>query len=1546
MKANKPGPSSSSPPKQDARTMQPFTSWSDETQPGYKNIHARSLRMGKRKHEDGHISDNESISEQNDEKPQRSLTAEIVVKDVNEHNSQIPLSPEITFNEPRDYDPIISSSPLVYIRDLDGEYNKWNNSLISNMLKRRDSVVNACNYNSYIISAYHYVFEYYIESSYVRTYDRKDLNLSILPCTFVYKKRVAENEYSHEMKMFGFHPNSPHHANHRRLDVINCNHSFMKTIYNIGRIAFGAIITMNTDNHDFPDFSIDNLYYIPVETNGHYHSQQYDLNDYVRLMEAISQMDYKHNDNTNQVYTDTLLLALMWDFQVWVAQVLSSVHFSIAGVAYLRQLIVTDIVSNKSRVLQHLDITNVLLFFAMNVSPFYNPTTVIYCNARYLNKYEDHFRNGTRIQFLDPVNVRQSTVIEKVFLQVFQTVHINSIKNSSQRFIIDTGASVSATSQQNILTNIIPCTDMVAYPAFGPQIQPSLRGEFGKFALDTVVIDNMPDTLISVSQLCEGGNTQKQNVAIFTTEGVRVFEFDSIRTALKLIDSTGIEVLRGFTEEGIYVAQNNNNASNVHNLYMAKFRPISIYDHVHMITGHPGEKGMKWHRENSLNGKYTDNDLNRNRGVCQGCVYGGAHQTPTDPYRDHRPIPLIPGQCFTLDAYTHSTRSSRGHLYCDIFTDLATRRHYPVFTKDRSAHELCEKTRQLFIQHPQWKLNASRSQERFIRLDSESSYKSIEFLTFASSIGYILEHTPVRDKHAGGIAERAVGVISAKTNVAMMAPVPPVPQPFWDYAMTYACDTHSYNYCSAIGTSPYMKITGKPVNLKYLQPFWASCYVYIPLKERYKIGDSRAYKAHFVGYANTTLLFPNYVIIPVSDSNNYMRHKDSKDVIFDPTINFSVYTADEEPYDREFVNTDHYIPFLERVNAPDTLRGPNAIPNLTDESDVHTPIIPVRGIVHNNETNTVKQSINNDTEPTLNEYNIPYDDDNGSPVYWYQLHVKNYEYPLAMCETQNFYKIQTVKDPLIPQNFYKAMKQPLWEAAIDKELTKFEKNMCLQVVPYNGQHMVPMMWTFVIKTDGTKKARLVGRGDLMIPNVDFDPNAVYCGNVTACSIKMCVTIAAVYKLNMKGGDLEGAYLVTRANPDYPVYIKTPQGYSVPKGMCIQAIGNLYGFPPAGQNFSVEFDKCVFECGYKNTPWDLKFFYKWKNNKPMLLIVHSDDFRWFGDSSEENEWKLLVDTFEKHKYKVSDVTDSEFVGIQITHDDKYNYYMNQTRMIDEIISEAQMKQAKDAKLPYPLQGEALSKLDNATEKNYEECQKFPYRRIVGQLMYGMVHTMVTIAYALNVLSRYGNNPGPRHIEFLKHLLKYVRSTKTDRLKFITHDGPQDIETMTKILQLRFQCDADLAGNLDTKHSQTSYLGYLGDSLICWCSTDQGSMSTSTAESEMKAVNHTLKCEVIANRGILNQMGWLQQPTIIEEDNKACVDASVVPHMTRGMRHLDITQNFLKEKFADGTCVLKKIDSKNNNADIGTKRLPFPIFDYLTYPFVDRSLRPQKKYDKEE
>ena len=91
-----------------------------------------------------------------------------------------------------------------------------------------------------------------------------------------------------------------------------------------------------------------------------------------------------------------------------------------------------------------------------------------------------------------------------------------------------------------------------------------------------------------------------------------------------------------------------------------------------------------------------------------------------------------------------------------------------------------------------------------------------------------------------------------------------------------------------------MKLTGQPVNIKYLQPCWSSCYVFIPLSERTKLGAKRAYKAKFAGYANTFLLFPHYFVIPFKNGQ-YGKIRESKDVIFDPTIDFKVYTEDEEP---------------------------------------------------------------------------------------------------------------------------------------------------------------------------------------------------------------------------------------------------------------------------------------------------------------------------------------------------------------------------------------------------------------------------------------------------------------------------------------------------------------------------------------------------------------------------------------------------------------------------------------------------------------------------
>jgi hypothetical protein len=197
----------------------------------------------------------------------------------------------------------------------------------------------------------------------------------------------------------------------------------------------------------------------------------------------------------------------------------------------------------------------------------------------------------------------------------------------------------------------------------------------------------------------------------------------------------------------------------------------------------------------------------------------------------------------------------------------------------------------------------------------------------------------------------------------------------------------------------------------------------------------------------------------------------------------------------------------------------------------------------------------------------------------------------------------------------------------------------------------------------------------MIPYVDFDPNAVYCGNVFACSITIVLCISTKYKLDMKGADIVGAY------PDYEFFIHTPEGYAIGPDQVIKAVGNVYGAPSAGQNFSIKFDKCVKECGYTNTPWDLKLFFKWVNGLPLLLIAHSDDFRWFGPPTMMHEWYLQVATFNAHNYDITDASGKEFVSINISTDEDMNY-MDQTRMVEAILTVAGMKGVRDEHLPTP------------------------------------------------------------------------------------------------------------------------------------------------------------------------------------------------------------------------------------------------------------------------
>ncbi|MCO5579809.1 hypothetical protein L7F22_033671 [Adiantum nelumboides] len=90
----------------------------------------------------------------------------------------------------------------------------------------------------------------------------------------------------------------------------------------------------------------------------------------------------------------------------------------------------------------------------------------------------------------------------------------------------------------------------------------------------------------------------------------------------------------------------------------------------------------------------------------------------------------------------------------------------------------------------------------------------------------------------------------------------------------------------------------------------------------------------------------------------------------------------------------------------------------------------------------------------------------------------------------------------------------------------------------------------------------------------------------------------------------------------------------------------------------------------------------------------------------------------------------------------------------------MQKGKALSTPLP----AYMKLSkNDCPKSIEEkaeMAKIPYASACGSLMYAMVAMRPDIAHAMRVVSRFMSNPGKKHWDAIKSILRYLSGT-TDR-----------------------------------------------------------------------------------------------------------------------------------------------------------------------------------------
>ncbi|GKA01830.1 hypothetical protein Tco_0674495 [Tanacetum coccineum] len=143
------------------------------------------------------------------------------------------------------------------------------------------------------------------------------------------------------------------------------------------------------------------------------------------------------------------------------------------------------------------------------------------------------------------------------------------------------------------------------------------------------------------------------------------------------------------------------------------------------------------------------------------------------------------------------------------------------------------------------------------------------------------------------------------------------------------------------------------------------------------------------------------------------------------------------------------------------------------------------------------------------------------------------------------------------------------------------------------------------------------------------------------------------------------------------------------------------------------------------------------------------------------------------------------------------------------------------------------------------------------MYDVRCTRPDVAFALNITSRFQQNPGDAHWTAVKNIWKYLHSTED---MFLVYGGDTKRE-----LKVSCYTDVGYLTNADDLKSQTGYVFIFNGGAVDWKSTKQSIFATSYRNVEYIAAFDASK-EAVWIRKFISGLGVV--PTIEERINMYC------------------------------------------------------------------------------
>ena len=334
-------------------------------------------------------------------------------------------------------------------------------------------------------------------------------------------------------------------------------------------------------------------------------------------------------------------------------------------------------------------------------------------------------------------------------------------------------------------------------------------------------------------------------------------------------------------------------------------------------------------------------------------------------------------------------------------------------------------------------------------------------------------------------------------------------------------------------------------------------------------------------------------------------------------------------------------------------------------------------------------------------------------------------------------------------------------------------------------NVLPMIWTYLTKTCGRKKARCVANGAPHLKgSVTLANTYAACLEQTAARIFW--SLAATLGKLVFGSDASNAFgeapapkapLFLRVDDAYRDWYEYKTGKRIPPSSYVRVKHAIQGHPESPRLWQEHIDKILRKLGFQPTtqePCLYKYVGTDFEDKQIFLLRQVDDF-----AIACNNEAIANTIWDRIDGELSAPLKKEGLlarhnGIDIIQSQQCIKIHCET-YLHKILSNKQFLTDIDitSNKPIPMKPDhdyitqfdtSRGPTDPMEHKALESKMGFKYRQATGELLFAMVTCGPDISVAVLKLTQHNNNPAEIHYKAAMDVYKYLAATKTKGLQF--------------------------------------------------------------------------------------------------------------------------------------------------------------------------------------